>query len=98
MRRIYDGDLFKIYFTQIVKTRDLYMGATYNWMRPIYAKIRYIFIFAWTALNMEFILDLCNASKWCAVESFEANIVLFSSSFMMGLCGGPVVSMLDCQP
>ena len=41
MRRIYEGDLFKIYFTQIVKTRDLYMGATYNWMRPIYAKIRY---------------------------------------------------------
>jgi len=41
MRRIYEGDLFKIYFTQSVKTRDLYMGATYNWMRPIYAKIRY---------------------------------------------------------
>jgi len=41
MRRIYEGDLFKIYFTQIVKTRDLYMCATYNWMRPIYAKIRY---------------------------------------------------------
>jgi len=42
MRHIYEGDLFKIYFTQIIKTRDLYVGATYNWMRPIYAKIRYL--------------------------------------------------------
>jgi len=40
MRHIYECDLFKIYFTQIVKTRDLYTGASYNWMRLIYANLR----------------------------------------------------------
>lgn len=41
MCRIYECNLFKIYVTQIVKTCGLYMGVSYNWMRPIYANLQY---------------------------------------------------------
>jgi len=37
MRRIYECDLIKIYFTQIVKTRDLYTGAS----NKLYANLWY---------------------------------------------------------